>query len=252
MAGFRSGETAWIANLGNLRNAIRQELVARQLAIHVLGSSSVLDVGCGQGTQALRLLEAGHAVTGVEPSHELIERFEANARAMGLEPELLVGQIETLEEVVGNRQFSLVCAHGLLMYLEERADAVAQLAARVKPGGLLSFTVKNADALAFRPALRRDWSAAVKAFGNSGYVNEIGVAAEADFFVDVERYVEQAGFEIEEWYGVRVFNDGVSSEMAVPADEDFEQLLEAELLAGSRDPYRSMASQTHVIARRPR
>ena len=63
--GFAAGEQKWRAHLGTLRQVVRQELVARQLAAHLPGQPSrrVLDIGCGQGTQALLLARRGHVVT---------------------------------------------------------------------------------------------------------------------------------------------------------------------------------------------
>ena len=54
-----------MARLGNLRNVVRQELVARQLEGAVADllparPLTVLDVGCGQGTQALRTGDERH------------------------------------------------------------------------------------------------------------------------------------------------------------------------------------------------
>ncbi|MEW2041273.1 methyltransferase domain-containing protein, partial [Streptomyces sp. NPDC005534] len=55
-----------------MRDVVRQELVARQLDEQIAGRYPVgqrlrvLDVGMGQGTQALRLARAGHQVTGLE------------------------------------------------------------------------------------------------------------------------------------------------------------------------------------------
>lgn len=45
---FAASEDLWLERLGNLRNAVRQELIGRQLGEHVRDGSSVLDVGCGQ------------------------------------------------------------------------------------------------------------------------------------------------------------------------------------------------------------
>ncbi|MFD7832484.1 class I SAM-dependent methyltransferase, partial [Kitasatospora sp. NPDC059803] len=65
---FAGGTGAWLDRLGGLRNFVRQELVSRQLAEQLAGRTAqrVLDIGCGQGTQALRLARAGHYVTGID------------------------------------------------------------------------------------------------------------------------------------------------------------------------------------------
>lgn len=255
MAEFRTGENTWIAQLGNLRNTIRQELIARQLeealsAGPVPGEGTVLDVGCGQGTQALRLLQRGYTVTGVDPSAELRGLFEADAVAIARDVELHEGQIDDLGDVLGQRTFSVVCCHGVLMYLPDRAEAIAQLASHVSADGLFSFTVRNGHALAYRPGLRRDWAGAVAAFGSREYVNGIGVTAVADLLEDVEAHLDAVGFRIDRWFGVRMFNEGVPAEMQLPDSEDGDALLEAEYLAGSTDPYRWLGSQLHIIARR--
>ena len=68
MSGFAPGTGRWIERLGNLRNVIRQEVIARQLAGFVQPGMTVLDVGCGQGTQTVELASKGCVVTGVEPA----------------------------------------------------------------------------------------------------------------------------------------------------------------------------------------
>lgn len=160
------------------------------------------------------------------------------------------GTIGDLDSAVSARRFDLVCAHGLLMYLDDRRAAIAALADRVEPHGLLSVTFRNGHALAVRPGLRRDWAAAVDAFEGSRYTNEIGVSARADHLDVVLDDLDSCGFEVVAWYGVRVFNDAVGPDVDVPGDEDIAKLLQAEDLAGRRDPYRWFGSQIHVVARR--
>lgn len=251
MGTFGAGEAAWTANLGNLRNTIRQDLIGRHLSAHVEPATSVLDVGCGQGTQAIRLMERGCAVTGVEPSKELLHRFRTDATASGLNPELIEGEVDQLDTLLGDRVFDAVCAHGLLMYLDDPAQAIARLAKRVASAGLLSITFKNAHGLAMRPALRGDWTAAVSAFNTSQYVNELGVDARANRLEEIESHLAAAGLEVDTWYGVRVFNDAIAASVDPPSNEVLEQILEAEDLAGRTDPYRWLGSQFHVIAKRP-
>jgi S-adenosylmethionine-dependent methyltransferase len=144
VSGFDGVENVWFERLGTLRNVVRQHLVREQLRDHVDGSETVLDVGCGQGTQALELANRGHRVTGVDTSAELLSRMVAQARVDGCAVEALQGSLEDIAAVVGDRTFDLVCAHGLLMYLDDAPAALAALAGRTRPGGLLSFTFRNA------------------------------------------------------------------------------------------------------------
>lgn len=250
MTGFAAGQDRWIRNLGNLRNTIRQEVIARQLAPHVPAGASVLDVGCGQGTQLLRLASSGRRATGVEPSAVLRERAAVDATATGLDVELIDGSIDDLDRVLGDRRFDVVCAHGLLMYLADRGGAVRTLADRVGPGGIVSVTVRNGHALAFRPGLRGDWAGALAAFDRADYVNEIGVSARADRLDEITADLESAGLVLVDWYGVRVLNDAEPVDAQPPPPDALAVLLDVEDRAGREDPYRWFGSQLHLVARR--
>ncbi|MDQ2729973.1 MAG: SAM-dependent methyltransferase, partial [Actinomycetota bacterium] len=57
---FAGGVEAWRQGLGQVGNAVRQELVVAQVLAHLdarrgRGGQEVLDVGCGQGTVAIAL-----------------------------------------------------------------------------------------------------------------------------------------------------------------------------------------------------
>jgi S-adenosylmethionine-dependent methyltransferase len=51
------------------------------------------------------------------------------------------------------------------------------------------------------------------------------------------------------WYGVRLFTDGLTPERAATDPEDL--VLEAELIASQRDPYRRLSRLFHLMGRRP-
>jgi len=245
---FAAGEDVWVARLGNLRNGVRQELIGRQLSAHVPDGASVLDVGCGQGTQAIRLAKRGCAVVGVDPSTELLGRLAADAQDAGVHVTTHQGRIDDLATTLRHRTFDVVCAHGLLMYLDDPDVALAALAARLTPAGLLSITFRDGAALAFRPGMRRRWQDALDAFDAHTYVNELGVDAHAQRLEDVTSSLSKLGLAIDTWYGVRVFTDPASGDECVK-DNEFDSLLRAEEEAGRRDPYRQLASQIHLVAR---
>jgi len=228
--------------------------VARQLDEQIAGRFPVgqrlrvLDVGMGQGTQALRLARAGHQVTGVEQDATMV----ATAReALAAEPE---GIRERVRLVEGDGHdtgvhflpgsFDVVLCHGVLMYVEDPDALLAGLARMLAPGGLLSLLVRNADALAMRPGLSGDWADTLAAFDTDAYVNRLGLAVRADRLSTLTATLAGIGAPLHAWYGVRVFTDTAADGTAVP--EDAEALLAAEERAGRTDPYRQVAALLHL------
>jgi SAM-dependent methyltransferase len=208
----------------------------------------VLDVGMGQGTQALRLARAGHQVTGLEQDAKML----AVAReALAAEPEGIRSRVRLIEgdgRETGVHflpgSFDVVLCHGVLMYVEEPDPLLAGLARMLAPGGLLSLLVRNADALAVRPGLSGDWAATLAAFDTDAYVNRLGLAVRADRLATLTSTLAGIGAPLHAWYGVRVFTDTAPD--GIPVPEDVETLLAAEERAGRTDPYRQVAALLHL------
>ncbi|MEU3552314.1 class I SAM-dependent methyltransferase [Streptomyces longwoodensis] len=208
----------------------------------------VLDVGMGQGTQALRLARLGHQVTGLEQDATMIAAARA---ALSGEPE---GIRERMRIIEGDGRetgahflpgsFDVVLCHGVLMYLQDPDALLAGLARVLAPGGLLSLLVRNGDALAMRPGLARDWAGALAAFDSVSYRNRLGVDARADRRAALTDTLAGIGAPLHAWYGVRVFTDTAPDGTEPPAD--LETLLAAEERAGKTDPYRGVAALLHL------
>ncbi|MFD8387249.1 class I SAM-dependent methyltransferase [Streptomyces sp. NPDC059679] len=229
-------------------------MVARQLdeqiAAHfpVGRRLRVLDVGLGQGTQALRLARAGHEVTGLESDPAMLD---AVREALSHEP---AGIRERMRLIEGDGRdtgahflpgaFDIVLCHGVLMYVPEPDPMLAALARVLAPGGVLSLLVRNADALALRPGLSGDWATALAAFDSPAYTNRIGLAARADRRETLTTTLTAIGTPLHTWYGVRVFTDQAPDNAPVP--DDWDQLLTAEDRAGRTDPYRAVAALLHL------
>ncbi|MFD9489125.1 class I SAM-dependent methyltransferase [Streptomyces sp. NPDC059991] len=210
----------------------------------------VLDVGTGQGTQALRLARAGHTVTGLESDPEMLR---VARESLSTEPEGIRERVRLIEGD-GNEtgvhflpgSFDVVLCHGVLMYVQEPDAMLAGLARMLAPGGLLSLLVRNADALAMRPGLAGDWSAALSAFDTDAYTNRLGLSVRADRLENLTRTLDGIAAPLHVWYGVRVFTDNVPNDVHLPAAEELDRLLAAEDKAGRTDPYRQVAALLHL------
>jgi SAM-dependent methyltransferase len=254
---FLTAVDAWTAGLGGVRNVVRQELVRRQLTEVIdesglrAGRLRILDVGCGQGTQALHLARAGHRVTGVDISADLLGDFD---RALRREPtdvrdrvSLVHGSIEVLSSSVAGT-FDLVLCHGLLMYFDDIGPPLAALDAVAGPTARLSLVVRNGLAPAMRDGLRGNWDAAVTSFDRLDYINRLGVPAHAHTPEIIDQALAPLGWRSQRWYGVRTFTDHYGD--GPPPTEALGALLTAEEQAGRRDPYRQVAALLHLVYRR--
>ncbi|AKJ13647.1 methyltransferase [Streptomyces incarnatus] len=228
--------------------------MARQLDEQIAGRFPVgqrlrvLDVGMGQGTQALRLARLGHQVTGVEQDATMIAAARA---ALAAEPE---GIRERVRLVQGDGRdtgvhflpgsFDVVLCHGVLMYVEEPDPLVAGLARMLAPGGLLSLLVRNGDALAMRPGLSGDWAGALAAFDTTAYRNRLGLDVRADRLSALTATLAGIAAPLHAWYGVRVFTDTAADDAELP--QDLQTLLAVEERAGRTDPYRRVAALLHL------
>ncbi|MFI1796038.1 class I SAM-dependent methyltransferase [Streptomyces sp. NPDC020379] len=210
----------------------------------------VLDVGLGQGTQALRLARAGHEVTGLESDPRMVA---AVRQALTAEPEGIQERVRVIE---GDGRdtgahflpgaFDVVLCHGVLMYVPEPDPMLAGLARVLAPGGLLSLVVRNADALAMRPGLGGDWETALAAFDSPAYTNRLGLDVRADRLETLTATLAGIGAPLHAWYGVRVFTDRAPDTAAPPSGTELHRLLAAEDRAGRTDPYRAVAALLHL------
>ena len=235
-----------------IRGLIREELAARQLALHLPEPpADIADIGGGSGPQSIRLARAGHRVTLMDPSDSMLalaqqalaeESDEVRSRLR-----LIVGNAETAANQLGRAAFDVVLCQGVIMYVDDPAAVIAALGDLARPGAIVSLITKNADALAMRPALEGRFDDALRGFRADRDVGGMGVPTTAHSLEQLATWFTAAGCEIAAWYGIRVFTDHLGQQQP-GADRD--DILAAEWEAGWRDPYRHVARLIHLIARK--
>lgn len=263
---FPSGRDAWLDRLGHVRNVVRQEVIARHLAHHLPAPpGTVLDIGAGQGTQALRLASAGYQVLALEPDRTMRDAFAANLDRCPDDVrgriELVVDGVEDLTAATQGRRFDIALALGVLMYLPAADPVIDEMSLHLRPGGVAALAVRTTASALWRPAARQDWSAALAAFEEADrarlarrdvtYVNEIGAPARADDLDQLVGYAGRRGLGLEDWYGVRVAVDLEEQDPPAPTDPQvLADLLDVEERLGTIDPFRQLGQLALVVLRR--
>jgi SAM-dependent methyltransferase len=106
-------------------------------AVEPLPPGRALDLGCGEGADALWLADRGWRVVAVDVSHTALERAAADALSRGLQRRIDF-QRHDLSDTFPDGTFDLVAAHYLHSPARLDRDHVLRRAAEaVAPGGLL-------------------------------------------------------------------------------------------------------------------
>ena len=121
----RGGGALWSGRVNTV-------LVA-ELEGHAPGS--VLDVGCGEGADAVWLARAGWTVTGLDVSETALERAAEAARAAGVEVDWLCSGVESAP--LPARGYDVVSVHYPALKQSPGDDASRALLSAVAPGGTL-------------------------------------------------------------------------------------------------------------------
>jgi SAM-dependent methyltransferase len=243
----------YLGQFVTLRGIVRAHLVHRQLLEHLpSGPLHIVDVGGGDGREAVELAKLGHQVDLVDPSPDMLararERLAAAGEDVARRVSLLEASADEVAGLLGGGGHDVVLCHGVIMHLPEPAPLVRALVDLARPGGgLVSLLAKNAVPLAWRPALQGRWSDALAVLDKDRDVGGLGVVTRGDTVESLTGLFAANGAEVLAWYGVRTVTDHLG-EIRPPAD--LADILELEWDVGRRDPYRRMARLIHVFARR--
>lgn len=233
------------------------ELLVRALRRHLTEVNGragapieVLDVGGGDARLAVALARDGHRVKVLDLDAAMLdaagnllarERVEVRERV-----HLIHGRGEDALGLVG-ADHDLVCCHSVLLYLSDPLPLLRALVTAGRPGGLLSVMSVNADAIAMRDGLQGRWRDAVASLRAGAEAGAAYLPSAEPRLRDVAAALAALGAPMQAWYGIGIFTDHLTQALAA---DDPAEVVEAEWLAGERDPYRSVARCWHLLARR--
>lgn len=119
-------------------NQYHNQLDLYQRLVHQLQPKTILDVGCAQGTLAMKLAESGFDVVANDMRHEFLEY--AKSRYEKGKIEFVAGNIF---EVQIDRRFDLVFANQIIEHLVYPVNFLRQLSGLLNPGGHIIVTTPN-------------------------------------------------------------------------------------------------------------
>lgn len=214
----------------------------------------IVDVGGGSGGFAVPLAELGHEVTVVEPSANALASLRQRAADAGVTDRLTAVQADAdeLPDVVEPGTADLVLCHSVLEMIDQPEAALDALADACAQGGAVSVLVANRIAAVFGKALTGNFSTALDLLVDvDGILDGKDTMKRRFETATLTALVGASGLVTEQVHGVGVVGDLISASIAGAEAGSGEELREFELATASRIPFRDMAAQIHLLARKP-
>ncbi|WP_306212734.1 methyltransferase domain-containing protein [Actinoplanes sp. RD1] len=212
---------------------------------------TVLDVGGGTGGFAVPLAELGHTVTVVDASPDALAALTRRAADAGVAKRVhaVQGDGDALAGLVKPGSVDLILCHAVLEVVDDPAGVVRAITTALRPGGAVSLLVAGRAAAVLNRAFNGHLASASALLddpdGRAGRRDTLRRRYDARGAAEL---LGAAGLTVEETHGVRVLADLLP---AAVTEDDPQAMLELELALSARPPFRDIASQLHVFARRP-
>lgn len=217
------------------------------------GPLRILDAGGGTGGFAVPLAEEGHIVTVVDASPDALAALSRRAaeRGVGDRVSAVQGDADTLLDVAGQGTADLVLCHSVLEVVDDPAATLKAVNAVLRAGGCASVLVANRAAAVLSRALGGHFTSATAALTDpAGRTGPADTMLRRFDLAGAEALLAAAGLAVEQVHGVRVVADLVPGALIDTEPGALDALLALELAAADRPPYRDIATQLHLLARR--
>jgi SAM-dependent methyltransferase len=214
----------------------------------------VLDVGGGTGRFAVPLAELGHVVTVLEPSPDALASLDRRVAEAGVGHlvRAVQGDAANIRDVVPGGQVDVVLCHGVLEFVEDRAEVAADLAWALRSGGVASILAANRNAAVLSRAVAGHIAEARHAFDDpDGRWGARDPLPRRFSPTEVLELLGAAGLDILSTHGVRVFSDLVPSVVVEGEAGTLDALVDLEVAVAAHPAFHAVATQVHVLARRP-
>ncbi|GGK32527.1 class I SAM-dependent methyltransferase [Nocardia camponoti] len=230
---------------------LRYATAAANLANHLTDTGlSVLDIGGGNGLDAIELAALGHHVTLVDPSEASLAEAHALAAERGVAIDSRCLGLDDLGTQLDASSFDVVLCHNVLQYVPDLKRAIAALRGPLRAGGLLSVIAPNADADPLIAAVRsHDFDGAVTQLAAPTRFTAMYETATRACYPDrITTDLAEVGLPVVRRYGIRSVCDLLVDDEAKFDPDFYDRLERLELALADRAPYLYTARFFHLIA----
>jgi len=214
----------------------------------------VLDVGGGSGTRAVPLALQGCAVTVIDSSANALAILHRRAEDAGVGDRVVGMQADAdrLDTVTGAGLVDLVLCHHLLEEVDDPAAVLAGVVRAVRPGGAVSVLAVGRIGAVLSQALVGRFEQARQVLdgvdGRTGDADPLRRRLDVD---QLRTLLQAAGLTVESVTGVAVVTGLVSAAASQAAPGGEAELADLEAAAAVHPELLRIASDLHVVARRP-
>ncbi len=236
------------------RTAVVWQVLRAELERRTGEQLDIVDIGGGTGGFAVPLAQSGHRVTVVDASPDALAALSRRAADAGVAAQIhgRQGYADDLAGLVPAGSADLVLCHSLLEVVDDPAAVAAALAAALRPGGAASVLVANRAAAVLSRAFGGHLAAATGLLsdpdGSTGSRDTLRRRFDTGTASDL---LNAAGLLVEQVHGVRVVADLMPRAVLDADAVSPEALVDFELAVAAQSPYRDIATQLHLFARRP-
>jgi S-adenosylmethionine-dependent methyltransferase len=242
---------------GRLRYAIAAANLARHLDEAFPGGvpGRVLDVAGGNGVEAVRFATAGHRVTLVDYSAQMLAAAAELARKAGVSDRVTIieSDVAKLADQLDGAEHDLVLCHNLLPYVTDVPGTLQTCLDALRPGGVLSIICGNAHSEPLRVAVReQDPSGALEALGSPIRMTKtFGAPMTPRTADEVSEHLTNLGAQVAGHYGIRSVCDYMADDERKYDASFYAELERLEIALADRMPYKLTARLFHLIAVKP-
>ena len=256
-----SGKESGVAELFR-RDGVRSSLiwdVLREIASARVAETGrpqldITDVGGGTGGLAVPFAALGHAVTVVDPSPDALAAAQRRADEAGARLTAVQGDAASLDSLVGTKAADLVICHNVLEYVDSPVEAMAAIAAVLRPGATVSVLAGNTVAAVLHRAMAGRFTEARLLLQSEGVrPGDDGAGPRRFTLPALTALIEGAGLRAGESHGLRIFSGlvpGALLEGDAGGAGGTEALRALEEAAAVTPPLRDIAAQLHVLGHR--